>query len=43
MTELSTSVSGGFEKLEVSHSDQLGGTVSAEVAFSEILAFELTV
>ena len=43
MTELSTSVSGGFEKLEVSHADQSGGTVSAEVAFSEILAFELTV
>jgi hypothetical protein len=33
----------GFENLEVSHTDQSGGTVSAEITFAEILAFEMTV
>jgi hypothetical protein len=41
MTELSTAASGGFEKLEVSHADYGGGTVSAEISLDEILAFEM--
>jgi hypothetical protein len=41
MTELRTAVSGGFEKLEVSHADYEGGTVSAEISLNDILAFEM--
>ena len=41
MTELRTAVSGGFEKLEVSHADYAGGTVSAEISLNDILAFEM--
>jgi hypothetical protein len=41
MTELHTAASGGFEKLEVSHADYGGGTVSAEISLNDILAFEM--
>jgi hypothetical protein len=41
MTELQTAVGDGFEKLEVSHADYGGGTVSAEISLDEILAFEM--
>ena len=43
MTELHTAVSDGFEKLEVSHADSGGGTVSAEISLNDILAFDIGV